>query len=340
MLLAARSLQELELLGVGPAWRRLMEDLRWHARLRQAVLLLGEIGTGKSRLARRVHELGPWSHLPFVEAQLRGAIGQTGISDLWGKVRGSHTDSVESVAGWVEIGGTGTLAINDVNRLSIELQDGLVPVLDGQPVSRMGAPGRGKPVQARLVFTSNEDLFAAAAQGRMLRDFASRLMRSVVRVPALRERREDIPLLADQLVRFYSGQAGVPAPRLSREADRALADHEWPGNIRELQSVMERLVRRFHAEVEIASSMVAEELGGGATRLDVWRDRARRFDPENIRRALDRANGNVEWAADLLGCSKGHLWKVLKRMGHRRRNRRRAEAVPSRDGAAGDGGGA
>lgn len=314
------------MLGFGPAWRRLMEDLKWAGLMSEPVLLLGEIGTGKTRLARELHERGRGGR-PFVEARLRGAMGDVAIADLLGKAKGAHTDSREAVEGWLERAGDGTILVNDVNCLAPELQHALVPVLDGEPVSRVGAPGRGVPVRARFVFTSNEHPDEVVERGRMFADFASRILVHVVRVPSLRERREDIPRLAAQLADHFARRAGVLTPRISREADEELAAHRWDRNFRELQAVVMRLIQRHSTEVEITSSMVRQALGSpeAAAEAPISTDSADRFVPGNVRRALARAHGNVAATAELLGCSESHLRRVLKRMGHPRRNRRRGQ---------------
>jgi formate hydrogenlyase transcriptional activator len=205
------------------------------------VLILGETGTGKELVARATHRMSPRSHNAFIK--LNCSAIPTGLleSELFGHEKGAFTGAVSSKIGRLELADKGTLFLDEVGDIPLELQPKLLRVLQDQEFERLGST-RTLKVDVRLVAATNRDLNKGVAEKQFRSDLFYRLNVFPIRLPALRERREDIPLLVKHFVHKYCVRMNKKIESVPRDTMTALTEHHWPGNIRELENFMERSV--------------------------------------------------------------------------------------------------
>jgi len=230
-----------EVIGEAPAMRKLMDMIALIAPTRSAVLLQGESGTGKELLARAVHDLSDRSGGPFVALNCAALPAGLVESVLFGHEKGAFTGAVRRVAGAFERADTGTLLLDEISEMPLELQAKLLRVLQEQEFERVGGTTAIR-VDARVVATTNRDLSAEVAAGRFRHDLYYRLNALTVAVPPLRERPGDIPLLAHRFAARAAAELGRPPVAFAPEAVELLERCEWPGNVRELAHAIERAV--------------------------------------------------------------------------------------------------
>jgi two-component system, response regulator FlrC len=215
------------------------------ARASTTVLLLGESGTGKEVFARYIHGISPRSTGPWIAVNCAALPGELLESELFGHERGSFTGAADRRIGRIEQADHGTLLLDEISEMPIALQVKLLRVLQEREVDRVGG-ARPVPVDVRIIATSNRDLAAMVARGEFRADLYYRLSVFPIFLPPLRERREDIPALAARLTEEIALRLGRPAPMLSSEALAELVAYEFPGNVRELANVLERVLVRCH----------------------------------------------------------------------------------------------
>jgi two-component system, NtrC family, response regulator HydG len=227
-------------IGQSLPWRRTMETVMQAAPSRANVLLLGESGTGKELLARAIHEASPRAKEPFVPVNC-AALPETILeAELFGYERGAFTGAMQRHDGRFLQADRGTLFLDEIGEIPTHVQVKLLRVLQEGEVERLG--GRTTKVDLRLVAATNQDLRQALKEGRFREDLYYRLHVIPIRLPPLRERRDDIALLAEHFLRLYSARNGRHLAGLSRAASEALVRYDWPGNVRELENTMERSV--------------------------------------------------------------------------------------------------
>ncbi|HTN51563.1 MAG TPA: sigma-54 dependent transcriptional regulator [Anaeromyxobacter sp.] len=237
-----------ELIGRSPAIEEVRQMVEKVAPARTTVLVTGESGTGKEVVARAIHRRGGRQDQPFVAINC-GAIPEGLIeSELFGHEKGSFTGASEARAGLFEVAGSGTLFLDEVGDLPPPVQVKLLRALQERRIRRVGG-SRDLPVAARIVAATNRDLAVEVQAGRFREDLYYRLNVIQLRMPALRERREDLPAFLDHLLARFAAELGKPRPRVSPEAERILLAHDWPGNVRELANVVERAVTLASGEV-------------------------------------------------------------------------------------------
>jgi two-component system response regulator FlrC len=215
------------------------------SRANTTVLLLGESGTGKEVFARYIHGLSPRSTGPWIAVNCAALPSELLESELFGHERGSFTGAADRRIGRIEQADHGTLLLDEISEMPLGLQVKLLRVLQEREVDRVGG-ARSVPVDVRIIATSNRDLGAMVARGEFRADLYYRLSVFPISLPPLRERREDIPVLAAKLTEEIASRLGRPAPLLSSEALAALVAYEYPGNVRELANILERALVRCH----------------------------------------------------------------------------------------------
>src|SRR3954468_3805096 len=228
-------------IGESPAMREVYRTTRQVAPARACVLVVGETGTGKELVARAIHDLSPRYTGPYIRVNC-GALTESLLeSELFGHVKGSFTGAVDNRTGRFEAAHTGSIFLDEINSTSPKLQVKLLRVLQEGEFERVG-DNKTYKVNTRFVAATNRDLLDEIDAGRFREDLYYRLNVVPIYLPALRERRDDIPLLVEFFLKRYCEQNRREIRRVHPEAMRLLRNHDWPGNVRELQNYVERAV--------------------------------------------------------------------------------------------------
>jgi formate hydrogenlyase transcriptional activator len=227
------------LVGTSPAWQASMDAVRRVAGTDTTVLLLGESGTGKELVARAIHQLSPRRQAPLVKVNCAAIPATLVESELFGHERGAFTGATGLRLGRFEQAGRGTLLLDEVGELPLDVQAKLLRVLQEREFERLGGT-RTIGSEARVLAATNRDLGALVAAGRFRADLYYRLNVFPLHLPALRERRGDVPLLARHFLSKLARRLGRPLTGFTAEGEQRLCGHHWPGNVRELENVVER----------------------------------------------------------------------------------------------------
>jgi two-component system nitrogen regulation response regulator NtrX len=230
-----------EIVGKTPVMRALMEKIDKVAATPARVLITGENGTGKELVARALHRLSPRASKPFVEVNCAAIPGELIESELFGHMKGSFTGAISDRAGKFEQANKGTLFLDEVGDMSLAAQAKVLRVLQDNVITRIGS---GKPVSVdvRVIAATNKTLENEIAAGKFREDLYYRLNVVPIHVPPIRERREDIPLLAQYFAATLSAREGIPPRTFTPDALERLSSLDWPGNVRELRNTVERLL--------------------------------------------------------------------------------------------------
>ncbi len=323
-----------EIVGRSPAILRLLEETALVAASDLAVLVTGETGVGKERVAHQVHELSARRDEAMIHVNCAALPEAIAESELFGHVAGAFTGAVRERAGKFEVADGGTIFLDEIGELPPTLQPKLLRALQSGEIQRVGSD-RVHRVDVRVVAATNRDLEREVAAGRFRADLYHRLAAFPLRVPPLRERRGDIPLLAAHFADAARRRLGTGPVRLSEDVRDCLASADWPGNVRELENVVSRAVLRAasgrergevvpveaaHLDLQPGPSPVAppaaepEPADAGARPLS---DRVRHLQRRAIREAVSRNGGNWAAAARELGMHRSNLHHLALRLGLR-----------------------
>jgi len=322
-----------QVLGESEASTRLREDLELAARADLDVLLLGETGTGKELAARWIHQNSRRGRGPFVAEDLC-SIPETLLgSALFGHEKGAFTGAVSRRIGAFEAARTGTLMLDEVGEIPVSTQAALLRVLQNREIHRLGAdPSTSISCDVRVVAATHQDLERMVTAGDFRDDLYYRLKVLTVRMPPLRERREDIPPLVRHFIEKHKVATATPIETVSEAAMARLQQHDWPGNIRDLENTLQEALIRSRGRV-LEPELVDRILGGegGDSPLasgteDVFptyheaRQRTMtRWQREYLREALHRADNVVNQAARLVGISPTSFRNMMRKLGLARR---------------------
>ena len=303
---------------------------------RSNVLILGESGTGKELVAKAIHANSPRRDKPFIPVNTGAVPSDLLESTLFGHERGAFTSAVAAKKGLFEVADQGTLFLDEIGTMSIDMQAKILRVLQDRRFMRLGGTQEIQ-VDVRIVAATNVNLEQAVKDGRFREDLFYRLNVISLELPPLRNRKEDVPLLAQHYLKFYADENGFPTPELTSEALRILMEYEWPGNVRELENVIERCVvlstgtQPGSAAAQIGPDLFPGQLRGNtySTTLLEQRPDASLFDVmEDIERRiiadrLERCNWNQTDAAEYFRIPLSTLNQKIKRLNIEVRKRNR-----------------
>lgn len=298
------------LVGKSASMAKLFEMVRKLSGVKSNVLIIGESGTGKELFARALHYNGPLRTKPFVAVNC-GSIPATLIeSELFGYRRGAFTGAIRDKVGYFEAANGGTLFLDELSTLPMAVQSSLLRVLEERVVVPVGDT-QPRPVDVRIVSASNKDLDRMVATGEFREDLLFRLNVVRLMLPPLRQRKEDIPLLVEHFLRKYADQMGKHVPGVTNGAMRALLNHEWRGNVRELENVIERAVifaedRPISVQdLPFASENATDDVG------EELKEALREFERQHIIASLRRHNYDKTEAAKYLSIGISSLYRKL-----------------------------
>jgi DNA-binding NtrC family response regulator len=309
------------LLGRSPTMQRVHEFIARVARFdglaagdHATVLLLGETGTGKGLAARVLHQQSALAREPFIALDCTALPRELIEAELFGYERGAFTDAKTAKPGLLEIATGGTLLLDEIGELGLEAQAKLLRVIEEKTIRRIGGLADTR-VDVRIVAATNRDLGRAAAEGRFRRDLLYRLNVLTLTLPPLRERGDDVLLLANHYIGVFARKYGRPPKRLSPGADAALVADPWVGNVRELAHVIERAMLLVDGDTIEAGHLRGEPSGGGDGPGLPRDSTLEEMERHLIRRALERSGGNVSLAARSLGVSREVLRYRMRKHG-------------------------
>jgi DNA-binding NtrC family response regulator len=278
------------------------------------VLIMGENGTGKEVITRVLHSISSRRSKPLISVNV-GALAE-GVfeSELFGHVRGAFTDAKSDRVGRFELADGGTLFLDEIGNVPLNLQAKLLRVIESGEFERVGS-SKTQKINVRLLSATNADLNAEVAAGRFRQDLLFRLNTVEIRLPPLRDRLEDIPVLAEHFLRIHRERYRRPLLGFTPEALEALRHHLWPGNVRELDHVIERAVLMSTGNVVTAFDLALEATPDA--RLSARLEEMSLEDAERllIKKALARFEGNANRAAEALGLSRSALYRRLQKYG-------------------------
>ena len=300
--------------GVSAGIRRLEEQARLMLEWDSPVLILGETGSGKGVLARWIHAQGPRREEAFVNLNCAGLTRELLESELFGHERGAFTGAVAAKQGLLEVGHRGIVFLDEIGDMDPAIQPKLLKALEEKTFRRLGDV-RDRVVDIRLIASTNLDLEDMVRAKKLRDDLYYRVSTLTLRIPPLRERPEDIPVLAANILKGVCNRMGRTEVRLSPRAEAALRDYGWPGNIRELANVLERAMILQKGE-----SLDAPDLGlDGRRTLQAPAEgemvTLKEMEKLHIERVLQRSGGNVAEAAQVLGLARRTLYDRLKALG-------------------------
>jgi DNA-binding NtrC family response regulator len=312
-----------DMIGSGPVMQKVFELVKKVAPANASVVVTGESGTGKEVVARAIHSLSPRKDRPFVALNC-GAIPGTLIeSELFGYERGAFTGADQRRLGNFELAHTGTLFLDEVGELPIELQAKFLRVLEERRIRRLGGKSE-VDVDVRVLCATNRDLKDEIKKGRFREDLYFRLHVFTIQLPALKERREDIPLLVQHFIEKFGGETGKHIQGVTPAAMSVLQDYAWPGNIRELRNTVERAMILVDGDVigeeHLPPDMRPSRPESAMMRIPLGMP-LRDVEKDYILASLQRNGGNKAKTAELLGISEKTLYNKLNRYAARARDR-------------------
>jgi DNA-binding NtrC family response regulator len=301
--------------GKSKAMKKVLDIVSRVSPTETTVLIMGESGTGKELIAREIHNHSLRHNAPFVVVDCGALVETLFESELFGHVKGSFTGAHETKHGRFEVADGGTIFFDEISNIGLNIQAKLLRVIQEREVTRIGS---AKPIKVdiRILAATNENLAQAVAKGTFREDLFYRLSVVPIHLPPLRERKEDIPLLVEHFLLKYNKKAKKRIAGFSPRAIKALAEYDWPGNIRELENTIERTVvlsRGNGIDLEdlmyhgiSAGSSVFGAVGGKFKSLE-------EMEKEYIKAVLKEYDGNKSRAAKILGIDRKTLWAKLKK---------------------------
>ncbi len=303
-----------EIIGASDEMQRVFSTIKKVAATDANVLIVGENGTGKELVARAIHRKSKRSENIFLSVDVGSLSESLFESELFGHVKGAFTDAKEDKAGRFETASGGTLFLDEIGNLTKNLQVKLLTVLQNRQVTRLGA-NMPNPIDIRLICATNLPSEELRSENQFRQDLLYRINTVEIQLPPLRNRADDIPLLADHFIRMYSQKYGKPVKRLDEEAAKQLRWYHWPGNVRELQHLIERIIILNDSETLTANDL---HLSPGSNQVEIIPFNNYQLEEAEkllIIKAVSKHDGNLTRAAKELGITRAALYRRLEKYG-------------------------
>ena len=304
------------IIGVSPAMRQVFDLIENAAQSDAPVIIFGESGTGKELVSRAIHEIGLRKEQPFVKVNCASLTETLLESELFGHVRGAYTGAYKDRVGRFEKANGGDIFLDEIGDLPLSTQVKLLRVLEEKVIERVGA-STAVPADVRIISATNRNLLQLVDKGSFRKDFYFRINVIPIHLPLLKDRLEDIPLLAESFFRNIQLKSGKPIEGVGNEAMDALMAYSWPGNVRELKSAFEfafvtcheGIIQPYHLPSNIYSGKSGPAPAGQAP------FNLNEIEKQELLDALEKCGGNQSKAAKILGVSRVTVWNRMKRHG-------------------------
>ncbi|MBP7765825.1 MAG: sigma-54 dependent transcriptional regulator [Deltaproteobacteria bacterium] len=319
ILLKQKVSHQFELTGSSSAITELKEMIGIVAPTNAWILIMGENGTGKELVARSIHHLSRRSHKPIVEVNCAAIPEELIESELFGHEKGAFTGATEKKRGKFDLAHEGTIFLDEVADMSLKAQAKILRILQEKKFERVGG-NKVIDMDVRVLAATNKDLEKEMEAGRFRQDLYYRLHVIPLRVPPLRERKEDIPFLVERFLKDFAAKEGQPLKTVSDGALQKLMGHDWPGNVRELKNIVERLIiltpsNEIRADDLPELSLRSDSAAAApepAQVTDSLRDARLDFERQFIIKKLEEFDGNISRTAEAIGLERSNLHKKLK----------------------------
>lgn len=301
------------MIGESKVMQEVFKTIRKLSETDANILILGENGTGKDLVARSLRFFSPRQQAPFITIDL-GSVPETLFeSELFGYEKGAFTDARKAKAGRMEVASGGTLFLDEIGNLSLAMQSKLLTAIEKRRISRLGST-KSQPIDVRLICATNSDIRQMVEEGNFRQDLLYRINTIEIRIPPLRERGNDIILLADHFLQKYAHKYKKEILGLTREAKQKLMKYEWPGNVRELQHAMERAVilsqNVWMRPNDFMLTPVVEKNDAVKEILNL-----EELEAHAVKRAMKLCAGNISSASELLGITRYQLYRKIEKLG-------------------------
>jgi two-component system nitrogen regulation response regulator NtrX len=300
------------LIGDSQIMRRLKEQIDMAAQSNSRVMILGESGSGKELVARLLHENSKRACNPFIEMNCAAIPQELIESELFGHEKGSFTGAFEKKKGKFELADQGTLFLDEVGDMSLSTQSKVLRVIETQEFQRVGG-SRNIKVDVRIIAATNKDLREEIKRGTFREDLIYRLNVIPIVVPPLRDRKEDIPALVEYFLEYFAAEYGQKPKKITTDGLKMLEAYDWPGNIRELRNVIERLVIMTPSDTITPKNLVmGESSRSNYFAFKTLRDARDSFEKDFIMKKLEENNWNISRTAELLDIERSNLHRKIK----------------------------
>lgn len=300
------------LIGDSQKIKQLTEQIQMAAKSNSRVLILGESGVGKELIAHILHEYSSRSDKPFIEMNCAAIPQELIESELFGHEKGSFTGAFERKKGKFELADEGTLFLDEIGDMSLSTQSKVLRVIETQEFQRVGG-SRNIKVDVRIVAATNKDLIEEVKKGNFREDLLYRLNVIPIEVPPLRERKQDVQALVEYFIEYFAEEYGQKPKKITADGLKILEVYDWPGNIRELRNVIERLVIMTPSNTITAKNIII----GGAARSDYFafttlKEARDSFEKDFIMKKLEENNWNISKTAEILDIERSNLHRKIK----------------------------
>lgn len=299
--------------GESPSVVALRTQVEMASQSNSRVLITGESGSGKELVARLLHSAGGRANRPFIEVNCAAMPHELIESELFGHEKGSFTGAFEKKKGKFELADGGTLFLDEIGDMSLQTQAKVLRVIETQEFQRVGGSTNIK-VDVRIISATNKNLTEEVKKGNFREDLFFRLNVIPISVPPLRERREDIPLLVDYFINSLAAEYGQPPKKMTPEAIKSLQEYNWPGNIRELRNLIERLVIMTPSAVISAKDFLLTGKHGNSDYFShrTLKEARESFERDFISKKLEENNWNISKTAEILDIERSNLHRKIK----------------------------